>query len=76
MLPVAKLASEAASCTYIDPEWRVNVGFHRRIEILRGDIQDRRFRLLTPRIADDDVEVDRHIGAFACVCDRRSTSDP
>ena len=39
-----------------DPERRVDVGLHRRVEILAGDVEDRLPRLLPRRVADQDVE--------------------
>src|SRR3984957_664021 len=39
-----------------DPEWRVNVRLHRRVEILGGNIEDRSAGLLAARVADKDIE--------------------
>src|SRR5436309_3759357 len=41
---------------FYDPERRVDVGLHRRVEVFRRDVQNRLTRLLPARIADDDVE--------------------
>ena len=39
-----------------DPERRIDVGLHRRVEILGRHVEDRVARLLAAGIADDDVE--------------------
>ena len=39
-----------------DPERRVDVGLHRRVEILGRDVEDRLARLLPGGVADHDVE--------------------
>src|ERR1700704_3797625 len=39
-----------------DPEWRIDVGLHRGVEILCGDVEDRSAGLLPASVADHDVE--------------------
>jgi hypothetical protein len=39
-----------------DPKWRVDVGLHRRVEIVRRDISDRFPRLLASSVTDEDVK--------------------
>ena len=39
-----------------DPERRIDVGLHRRVELLGRDVEDRRVRLLAAGVADQDVE--------------------
>jgi hypothetical protein len=39
-----------------DPELGVKVGLHGRVELLGGDVEDRRLRLLEGCVADQDVE--------------------
>src|SRR4051794_26828901 len=39
-----------------DPERRVNVGLHRRVEILRRNVENGAARLLPSSVADDDIE--------------------
>jgi len=39
-----------------DPEGRIDIRLHRRVEILARDIEDRRPGLLPRRVADQDIQ--------------------
>src|ERR1700722_2513929 len=39
-----------------DPKWRIDVGFHRPVEIVGGYVENRFGRLLATRIADQYVQ--------------------
>ena len=42
--------------SFNNPEWRVNVCLHRRVEIVRRNIEDRLTRLLPGGVADQNIE--------------------
>src|SRR5689334_13679446 len=39
-----------------DPERRIDVRLHRRVEVFRAQVENRRSRLLTPGVAHDDIQ--------------------
>src|SRR3977135_637263 len=44
-----------------DPKRRVDVGLHRRIEIIRRDVEDGSARLLSAGVADPDIQAPKSL---------------